>query len=145
MITRMEITFKSKKKITCDSKELEKTIPSILSPGSCRVKKDGMEFVFDFEETESGHRYEGDHLYVDCMYKNYDEDLDLPLKTTDPILRKVTKEDFLEVNYECYADEDENIFIDLEPVDITFYDFSKYGDGKPIEVKGDGFTNLECE
>jgi len=143
MITRMEITFKSKKKMTFNSEELKKTIPSILSPGSCRVKKDGMEFVFDFEETESGHRYEGDYLYVDCMYKNYDEDLDLPLKTTDPILRRVTKKDFLEVNYECYADVDENIPIELTPVDITFYDFSTSGDGKPITVQGDDFSNLE--
>lgn len=135
MITRMEITFRSKEPTDSDFK--------IFSPGSCRVIKNGTEFMFDFVYYEGGSRFEDGYLYISVLQKDYDEDVGLPQKEADPLMCSLVKEDFIEINYECFADKSETQHIELIPVDITFYDYSSTGDGEPIEVKGDGFTNLE--
>jgi len=134
MITRMAITYKSKKPTDI--------APAIFTSGGYTVIKDGKEFSFDFMDSEYSVRHENGYLHMDCLCKNYDEDAYLPQEDVDHLMRSLTKSDFIDIFYECFADEDMQLSIDLMPEEIIFYDYSITGDGKPIEVSGKAFDNL---
>jgi len=135
MITRMEISYKSKKPTDIT--------PAIFSTGSYTVSKEGKAFSFDFMDSEFSFRHEGGFLFVDCLCKNYEEDTFQPQEEVDHLMRRLTKSDFTKIFYECFVDETETSSIELVPERITFYDYSTNGDGKPIEMIGDAFDNLE--
>lgn len=151
MITRMEITYRSK--LPCERN------PEIFTTGSYTVKADGHEITFDFTEMIASTEIQDGYLYVLALQKNFDENVlgdfgveelgESPVKYTIPMidaaLRKAKKEDFTEIFYECFGDQQETDFIRLEPLDITFYDYSTTGDGKGIAVEGLAFSNLEQE
>ena len=134
MITRMAITYKSKKPTDI--------APAIFTSGGYTVIKDGKEFSFDFMDSEYSVRHENGYLHMDCLCKNYDEDAYLPQEDVDHLMRSLTKSDFIDIFYECFADEDMQLSIDLMPEEIIFFDYSTTGDGKPIEVLGKAFDNL---
>lgn len=137
MITRMEILYLSK--VPCYKK------PAIFSTGGYSVKIDGLEFNFDFEDMIANAEIKDGYLYIHSLQKNLDETIldKITPDEADGLLRKVKKEDFKEVFYECDSDINGDDPILLEPVTITFYDYSTTGDGTPITVKGERFSNLE--
>lgn len=134
MITRMAITYKSKKPTDI--------APAIFTSGGYTVIKNGKEFSFDFMDSEYSIRHENGYLYMDCLCKNYDEDAYLPQEEIDLLMRSLAKSDFTDIFYECFADEEMQVSIDLMPEEIIFYDYSITGDGKPFEVSGKAFDNL---
>jgi hypothetical protein len=134
MITRIEITYRSKEPTDKGFK--------VFSPHGYRVIKNGVDFTFDFENSEWSSRHEDGYLYIDVLQKYYDNDAGLPQEQVDSLMRELAKEDFVEIHAECYEDDGETLSIELIPTDIVFYDCSESGDGKPIEVKGNEFMNL---
>ena len=136
MITRMEITYRSKE--PCSIK------PEIFTSGGYSITKDNAVLNFDFEDMTASCRYEGKYLFIDVIQKNLDESLldGMSLELADRILRTAIKEDFMEVYSECFADSEETEAIKLIPMEIEFYDFSLEGDGLPIKILGDSFCNL---
>ena len=146
MITRMEITYKS---------VLPRTVePGIFSTGNYIVSKDGESISFDFTEMESSFRFEGGYMYIDVLQKHWDDDYCPEQSLVDQFMRRLTKNDFIDMFYECFDTKDANgnelaeedyLSVELVPIDITFYDCSESGDGKPIIVTGEAFDNLRCE
>lgn len=136
MITRMEITYRSKD--PCNIK------PEIFSTGGYAISIDGKDLTFDFEEMYANTRFEDGYIHIDSLQKNLDEEVldGIKPEIADYMLKSVKKEDFTEIYYECFADREENNPIELTIENITFYDFSESGDGQPIEVGGDSFCNL---
>ena len=77
---------------------------------------------------EQGHDNENGFLRMDCLCKHYDDSFQ-PQEEVDHLMRQLTKSDFTEVFYECFADKDMEISIELMPVEIMFYDYSATSDG----------------
>ena len=138
MMTRMEIAYKSKE--PCGAK------PAIFTTGGYRLNVGARELHFDFTDMEASTEIIDGYLHITAVQKNFDDSLiDTYLFTpsgVDIALRLAKKEDFTEIYYECFADKDEEQFIDLEPLSIVFYNFSADGDGEPNEVEGTAFSNL---
>lgn len=136
MLTRMELVYRSKYRCS--------RTPAIFTTGGYYFTVDNRQYHFDFEDMEAGTRLEDGFLYINVLQKNLDESLlnGWTMSELSDALCKAKKEDFNDIFYECFADADEKQLITLEPVSITFYDFSAEGTGKPIEVGGEGFTNL---
>lgn len=141
MITRLEMVYRSE--LPCKKK------PALFSTGSYTVKVEGREFTFDFEEMTACTEIKDGYLYVDVMQKNLDDSFFTSIEPSemDRLLRKVRKEDFTEIFYECYESPEEIGSISLVPVEMTFYDFSSTGDvdSAEIEVEGENFSNLEID
>lgn len=137
MITRMVMLYRSE--TPCKEK------PAMFTTGEYTVKVDGREFSFDFEDMAAWTEIKDGYLYIDVLQQNLDVEFttSIELDEADGLLRRVRKEDFTEIYYECYGNADETDPISLEPVEITFYDFSDTGDGAPIVVEGERFSNLE--
>ena len=135
MITRMHVTMRSVKPTGIT--------PKIFSLGSFTAVKEGRKFTFDFtdSEYEFSHDDEG-HLNIDILLRNFDEDSFGPQKEIDRLMRRLEKEDFTEIFYECYEDEEEEGEIQMKVLTATFFDFSTNGDGLPIPVMGDEFPTL---
>lgn len=136
MITRMEITYRSKN--PCDIK------PEVFNTGGYAITQNGTELFFDFEEMIANTRFENGFLYIESLQKNLDESISEGFSTEviNRMLKSAKKEDFTEIYNECFADEEEKHPIELVAESITFYDFSASGSGEPIEVGGDSFNNL---
>jgi len=132
----MEITYRSEN--PCNIK------PEIFTTGGYTVKKGDKEITFDFEDMTANIRFENGYLYIDSMQKHLDETTSdgINPEELDKILRSVKKEDFTEVFYECYADQEEKNFIKLLPESIVFYDYSEGSETEPIEVSGKDFINI---
>lgn len=136
MITRMVMLYRSK--APCKKK------PAIFSTGEYTVKIDGREFSFDFEDMAAWTEIKDGHLYIDVLQQNLDfAFITIAPDEADSLLRRAIKEDFIEIYYDCYGNADETDPISLEPVEITFCDCSCTGNGDPIVVEGERFSNLE--
>ena len=134
MITRMELLYRSVLPTS--------VTPAIFSSGSYTAIKDGLVFSFDFVYSKWTYSHKDGFLYVNCLLKEFDDDAYLPQHEVDSRMRRLTKSDFKEIFYECFANENETGEIKLTPLEMTFYDYSFCGDGKPMEVLGDAFDNL---
>ena len=132
MITKMEITYRSES--PCDIE------PGIFTTGGYTVSQNGKDIHFDFEDMRGNCRFESGFLYVDAVQSGLDYTVSegIEPEALDNILRSAKKEDFTEIYYECYADEDERNHVKLIPESIIFHDFDK---AESIEVKGSNFIN----
>ena len=85
-----------------------------------------------------------DYLHIHAVQRNFEKSLfdGYTYEELDDALKQASKDDFTEIFYECFADQAEKIFIKLEPVGITFYDYALHYDFNSFEVDGDGFINL---
>ena len=132
----MEITYKSEN--PCNAK------PEIFTTGRYTITNNGNDVHFDFEDSFAEFRFENGYMYIYSLQKNLDKIVSegISSEELDNILRSAKKEDFTEIYYECYADQEEQNFIKLIPESIAFYDFSKDSiSNEPIEVKGTAFIN----
>lgn len=157
MIIGMEIKFRSKEPIN----EMAKSFTTggyLVNIGEC-------EFAFDFEEMVGTQEIVDGYLHVCAERKNLDDDYikkvyriqtdnrpditteKISLEEADYLLKKVKKEDFRAILYECFSDLGETEFIPLEPISIHFSDYSVrgVGDVNIIEVGGEAFSNIESE
>lgn len=136
MISRMEIHYRSK--APCSQK------PAIFTTGGYRICVKGKEYHFDFEDMQATIAFDGELLHIYSEQRNFERSLfdGYTYEQLDSALKQVGKEDFTEIFYECFADENESEHIDLEPVSITFYDYALHYDYNAIEVDGNRFTNL---
>lgn len=155
MIIGMEIKYRSQER--CDK------LAKIFTTGSYSVNIDGHELSFDFEEMVGTQEIEDGYLYVCAEQKNLDEDIlgkvhreiidnypkvtteKISLEEADYLLKKVKKEDFSDIYYECFSDLEEEEYIPLVPISIHILDYSVMGVGdiNIIEVGGEAFSNIE--
>lgn len=138
MITRMEITYRSKE--PCSKK------PEIFTTGGYEVLTNNLTVSFDFEEMTANCRFEDGYLYIDVLQKNLDKSIldsnGISLEQADMVLRCAQKEDFREIYNECFVDLGEDEPLVLIPMEIEFADYSAGADTSPIRVLGNSFCNL---
>lgn len=114
------------------SKEKVKNEPKIFSTGGYRVLDEkNQEILFDFNLSESGCEIlEDGRLKIDVSLREFDADFFEESNKSIEELDKITPEllasfKLLEVYYECFADDNEEEFIELEVVDFCIEDVKK--------------------
>ena len=136
MITRMYIGMESKN--PCAKK------PAIFSVGSFEIKANDKLLRFDFQDSETSTEIKDGYLYTETTLRNFDYEVypETNKYELDSVLRRVRKEGFTEIFYECYEEPDEKGHIEMIPVRIVFEDNAL---GHIIEVEGKEFSSLEDE
>lgn len=133
MITRMNITFKSKERVN--------TKPKIYSIGGFEIQYSGKSYRFDFEESGTSVKLDDDgFLHVRSELKNIDEDYSSASAIElNRIFRLATKEDYSEIYYECFQESEDEEPIHLICIDISYYDFDT--PDEEITVLGNKFND----